>query len=299
MGPFWHLFLATSRPLVTIVASACVSVPASAPTLDELGSTAYRGIYEQPVRLTNGVYEGAPFVAGGASRPRVELVRELHVVGDLDGDARPETAALVAESSGGSGVRTYVAVVARREGWPTNVATRLIGDRVQIRRFAIEAGAVVLEIIAAGPNEAMCCPTAKRRLVLRLARDELAQVQSEDLGPLTLADLEGVTWRLVQLGRNVPASETVSVTVAFKGGQLHGSAGCNRYFGSVSDGPHELKPGPIGATRRACAPAIMAVEDRYLAALERVTQFGFHLGRLALTYRSADGIDTLLFEAEP
>lgn len=268
---------------------------------------AYGGIYEQPVTLTNGVYEGSPFVAGGASRRRVQLVRPLHAVGDLDGDAIPETAVLLAESAGGSGVRTYVAIVARRGKRPTNVATRLIGDRVQIRRLAIEAGAVELEIIAAGPNEAMCCPTAKRRLVLRLTRrawhaslwDELVQALSEDLGPLTLTDLEGVTWRLVQLGRNAPVPEAVSITVSFTEGRLSGSAGCNRYFGEISGGPHELKLGPLGATQRMCEPAIMAVEDRYLSVLERAMKFGFYLGRLALTYQSAEGIDALLFDAVP
>ena len=74
---------------------------------------AYRGIYEQPVTLTNDAYEGAPFVAHGASHPRVRLIRALHGVGELDGDAIPETAVLLAESAGASGVRTYVAIVAR------------------------------------------------------------------------------------------------------------------------------------------------------------------------------------------
>jgi heat shock protein HslJ len=302
-----HFCWATFLPLAVGIIAACASAPASAPTFDELGNLTYLGIYGQPVTLTNGVYEGPPFVAGGASRPRVQLIGPLHAVGDLDGVANPEIAVLLAESAGGSGVRTFVAIVTRREGRPANVATRLIGDRVQIRRLAIENGAVVLEIIAAGPNEAMCCPTAKRRLVLQLTRrawhasvwDELVQALSQDLGPLTLTDLEGVTWRLVQVGRNGPLPETVSVTATFKGEQLSGSGGCNRYFGSVSGGPHELKLGPIGATRRACEPSIMAFEDRYLAALGRTTKFGFHLGQLALTYQSTDGIDTLLFEAAP
>ena len=302
-----HFCLTAFLPLTAGMIAACASAPTTAPTLDELGSMTYYGVYERPVTLTNGLYEGTPFVAGGASRPRVQLIRPLHAVGDLDGDANPEVAVLLAESGGGSGVRTYVAIVARREKRPMNVATRLIGDRVQIRRLAVEEGAVVLEIIAAGPQEPMCCPTAKRRLVLRLARrawhtsvwDELVQVLAQELGPLTLTDLEGVTWRLVQFGRDAPVAETVSVTAAFEGDTLSGSAGCNRYFGSVSGGPHELKLGPMAATRRACEPSRMASETRYLAALQRTTKFGFHLGHLALTYRSAEGIDTLLFEAAP
>ena len=143
-------------PLLGVTVAACASAPATAPTLDELGRIAYRGIYEQPVTLTNGVYEGAPFVAGAASRPRVQLIDAPRAIGDLDGDGIPETAALLAESSGGSGVRTYVAIVGRHNGRPTNRATRLIGDRVQTRRLTIEGDTVVLEIIAAGPSEASC-----------------------------------------------------------------------------------------------------------------------------------------------
>lgn len=307
VSPYSCFCLAAFLLLTAGIIAACASAPVSTATFDELGNMTYRGIYEQPVRLTNGVYEGEPFVAGGASRPRVQLIRPLHAVGDLDGDADPEIAVLLAESAGGSGVRTFVAIVARRERRLINVATHLVGDRVQIRRLAIEEGAVVLEIIAAGPNEAMCCPTAKRRLVWQLTRrawhasawDELVQTLSQDLGPLTLTDLEGVTWRLVQVGRNRPMPEAVLVTATFKGEQLSGSGGCNRYFGSVSGGPHELKLGPIAATRRACEPSIMAFEDGYLAALGRTTKFGFHLGQLALTYQSTSGIDTLLFEVAP
>lgn len=56
----------------------------------------YRGIYDNAVTLRDGVYEGEPFVPGGASRPRVELLDMLPVLHDLDGDGIDDAAVLLA-----------------------------------------------------------------------------------------------------------------------------------------------------------------------------------------------------------
>ena len=60
-------------------ASACAGQQrpqaAGAPTADEVANLSYRGIEEAGgnVTLQGGSWEGAPYVEGGASRPRVTL----------------------------------------------------------------------------------------------------------------------------------------------------------------------------------------------------------------------------------
>ena len=76
-----------------------------------LESATISGIYENPIKLKDGRYEGEPFVPGGASRPTVTLLPEPRARFDVDGDGSPEWLAVLAESSGGSGTFLYLAVV--------------------------------------------------------------------------------------------------------------------------------------------------------------------------------------------
>ena len=45
--------------------------PGAAPTLEQLANMTYKGIYEHAITLTNGRWEGKPFVAG---RPAVSAL---------------------------------------------------------------------------------------------------------------------------------------------------------------------------------------------------------------------------------
>lgn len=56
------------------------------PRLEAVASVTYHGIYETPVRLVNGRFEGEPFAEGGVSRPMVQLIGNVLETGDLDGD---------------------------------------------------------------------------------------------------------------------------------------------------------------------------------------------------------------------
>ena len=104
----------------------------AAPTLEALGNIAYPGIYEEPVRLVNGVYEGEPFVAGGSARPRVELLADLYLTPDIDGDGSEDAFVLLNESSGGTGQFLYLAAVTRVEDGVRHAGTLRVGDRVDL-----------------------------------------------------------------------------------------------------------------------------------------------------------------------
>lgn len=84
--------------------------------------------------------------------------------------------------------------------------------------------------------------------------------------------------------------------IVFADNKFSGLAGCNRYFGGIKGkGPRDLAFGPIGATRMMCPNPMMQVENRYLRALQKVKQFSFMYGQLALSYQDDKGWRTMLF----
>jgi uncharacterized membrane protein len=124
----------------------------------------YRGIFAEPVRMTDGRYQGAPFVAGGASRPELLLIRERFARGDLSQDGTDEVVALLARSSGGSGTFFYLAVMKEVEGDLSNAETVLLGDRVRVESLEIFEGSLIVTLLEHGPEDPACCPS---RRVLR------------------------------------------------------------------------------------------------------------------------------------
>lgn len=155
------------------VAPGQESVP---PSIAEIGNATIEGIYDDPILLSEGVFEGEPFADGSASRPRVELL-DYHVSGELGASPGNETAAFLSENSGGSGTFLYLAVMGRDSGEIRNLGTVLIGDRVQVRGVRLEDGAIVVDVLQPGPDDPMCCPTELATRAWRLAGGELVEVE--------------------------------------------------------------------------------------------------------------------------
>jgi len=281
------------------VGSSCTSDKTGpAPTLMEAGEAEYSGIYDSPVRLIEGFYEGEPFAEGSESRPTVRLFPDIIAKGDIDGDGGDEAVVLLLEDSGGSGSFLYVAVLARRGVEIENRGTRLVGDRVQVRDMEIEGGELFMEVVQHGPEDAMCCPTQKARRKWTLAGDALLEGPSAISGKLSLDDLEGVKWALRQIDDSEPYTGDPSVSLIFENGKISGFSGCNRYFGKIiesSSGSIEIFE--IGTTRMACPDEVMKIECRYLAALGGATGYGFSAGRLVLICDTEDESTTLVFMA--
>ncbi len=281
----------------TSTASAAAPAPVT-PDIGTVANVAYRGVYDKPVQLQDGRYQGAPFVTDGASRPTVTLIDNVFITGDLDGDGRQEAVVLLAENSGGSGNGLYLAIVAIRNGVASNVATALVGDRVQVRSIAIDGSAVVLEVIQAGAEDAMCCPSEMARRRFEFDGSALREHGSESLGKFALTELEGSNWKLARFDVDEAAPTEPSITLTFTDGKIAGQSACNRYFATISPGeaPGSAEIGPMGSTMMACRPDIMTLEDRYLKALPRVDRLGFVAGRLALGFSDEGARHTLLFD---
>ena len=272
------------------------------PSVAEIGNATIEGIYDDPVLLEDGAYEGEPFVEGGASRPRVKLLDFYHT-GDMDGSGVDETVAFLSENSGGSGTFLYVAVMGRQDGEIENLSTAPVGDRVQVRDARVENGTVVLDVLQAGPDDAGCCPGELATRAWRLDGGELVEIEMDTpTRRLSVAELEGMQWTLRRFGWSDPYGGEPPITIVFEDGRVAGSSGCNRYFAAVTEGDIAggISVGQAGGTMMACPDEVMKVERRYLGALATVSDYGFMLGDLVLTYGTEDGeIAALFFEPGP
>lgn len=128
----------------------------------------------------------------------------------------------------------------------------------------------------------------------------------EPLPAETWLALEGPTWTLLAFVQPNPEDEAIplptelldgsEITARFAGGEVRGSAGCNRYHGSYTRRGDALILGPVAATEMACfEPAgVMDQEVRFLDLLARVA--GYHIYGDRLWLGTDDG-QILIFRA--
>ena len=285
-------------------AGAAAQTPAGAPagsgpdagplSLSALKSAPYRGIdgLKGSAKLSEGRWRGEPAAPGSATAAQLELVNDYVARGDLDGDGRDEAVVVLAHSPGGSGVFQYVAVLSQRKGRAVNVATALVGDRVQVRSVRVVDRRLLVDVVQAGPQDAACCPgqTAQRAWTLTGGKLKRAK-PTQAPGTLSVADIGSNEWVLTHWKSDERFGGESPPTLAMADGRLAGFAGCNRFNAAVSAGasPGELQVSAPATTRRACAEAEMAVETRFTQLVARVNRFAFMPGGLVLSYRTEDG----------
>lgn len=273
-----------------------------APTLKEIKNASYSGIegLKGSVKLVDGRWKGRPYKKGSASRPVVSLVGDFRITGDLDGDGTDEAVVLLNYAPGGTGQLLHLAVMARKKGKIQNLATTLIGDRVQIRDVRIEQKRIFVDVIQAGPKDAMCCPgeVTTREWTLEPGGKLNRYTVTAKPARLTLETIGNTEWILRSWDSKQPAPTRPAVTLIFKDGRFTGSSGCNNYFAPAKDGkiPGDVEVGAAGTTRKSCPANEKSVERRFLEQLVRVRKFGFLVTQLALSWEK-DGVwKTMLFD---
>lgn len=273
-----------SAGIVTEESAAEIATPLSA---EALRNASYSGIYEEPVPLVDGWYEGNAFDEANPPIFTVEYIENSELYGDLDGDGIDDAVVFLMERGGGTGAFIYVAAQFNQGGQPVDAGAVLIGDRVMVKTAGIVDGEVLLEAVVEGPGDAACCPSHKTRKDYALQEGMLAEVALEDaeLVRVSASDLDGTSWTLVELNYERPALEEPEVTIAYVGNQISGSGGCNNYTADFSlgeDNPFVLTIGPIASTMMDCPDPISEQESAYFAALQNASQWGYVIGRLAI-----------------
>jgi len=301
------------RQFLAIFASlACASAlatppPAPAPELQDLANAKYQGLIDVDgaITLSDGYWQGEPWVEGGVSAPSAQLVGALVAQGDLDYDGRTESVNLVNYSTGGTGQLLHLAISRFDEEGVDNFATVFLGDRVMVRDLRVEGVKIVTDLVQAGPHDGACCPgdvvTRTWRLQDGHLREEPADVRPQRLS----ADiLTGTKWVLSRWGFDETVENGITITLEYSDGKFTGRSACNRYFAGVSDAGDiagGISVASVGATRMACAGDNLAkADDRYLKALERVNRISFMAGELVLPWGQGSKFGSLYFtRAEP
>ena len=121
--------------------------------------------------LTDGEYREQ--AAPGSATETVVMITEHIAHGQLNG--QDAAAVVLVTDPGGSGTFYDLAVVVEQDGAPVNVATTLLGDRVQIKAVSIVGNEIIVEMVTHGPDDPMCCPTQDVVQTYALEGQELVQ----------------------------------------------------------------------------------------------------------------------------
>ncbi len=100
--------------------------------------------------------------------------------------------------------------------------------------------------------------------------------------------LRNYSWRLDHWeyqDSTVELLPKIELSLNFKGDQVLGFGGCNRFGGSFKQVKNQLSFGTLQATQRACEPSIMNQEFQFFSALESVNRMNLDTpGKLMLFY---------------
>jgi heat shock protein HslJ len=121
--------------------------------------------------LTDGEYREQ--AAPGSATETVVMITEHIAHGQLNG--QDAVAVVLVTDPGGSGTFYDLAVVFEQDGAPVNVATTMLGDRVQIKAVSVVGNEIIVEMVAHGPDDPMCCPTQDVVQTYALEGQELVQ----------------------------------------------------------------------------------------------------------------------------
>ena len=128
----------------------------------------------EPVTLKDGIYQEP--IPDSAASIYVSLLDEA-AFGQIAG--QPAAAVTLATNTGGTGTYIDLAVVIFAEGAATNVATTMLGDRVQVNSVEITAdGNIMVDMVEAGTDDPLCCPTQHVINTYALQDGQLVEVSS-------------------------------------------------------------------------------------------------------------------------
>jgi len=268
-----------------------------APTREQLLNANVAGVFEAPVTLTAGRYQGPPAEQGAASKPELSLWDSTIEFVDLDGTPPEEGIALLTSSGGGSGTFTHLGVFSVQDGKAGTLGIAPVGDRVQVFRLWHEPGKVLLDVVEPGPKDPACCPTQLARKSFGWREGKLQLLNSETVGGLSINLLAATDWMLVEMDGQPLAKGTMPPTTLIQYGKAAGFAGCSRYAAPITEAsPGAIKFGQMTITPKACDGPASEIESAFLERMRAVNSYSFLAGRLLLVApQDGQAPRTLLF----
>jgi len=295
--PGWTLCIPSADDAATLMAMSIGTAPEGL-SPQELANATYASEFTEDGTspLTDGVYS-EPAAPGSAAEIKVVLLPDTTAYGQLNGE--DVAAVVLATDSGGSGTFYYLHVMVSEDGQPAEVASTFLGDRVQINSISIADNQIVLDMVQAGPDDPMCCPTQQVVKTYQLQGDQLVETSSQVVGAqgASARTLEGTSWILTTLNGAEPLPDT-TITASFEAGaNLTGTDGCNRYGARYQVNGDQITITPGMSTMMACPEPIMKQATDYMAALESATNYQIQDDTLQLL--DADGNAVVTFVAQP
>jgi hypothetical protein len=166
---------AQEQPL-TQLAQSTLTAPLT-PTI--LGNLEYQVPQYGVARMTNGRYEQNTV---NANERWTAGVMNMTASGDLNQDGTEDAVVLLWANGGGSGQFEYLAAVLNQSGNPKNVATALLGDRVEVMSIEVRAKQIRVDLITQGLHDPMCCPTLEVVQTYELQGDTLKLISQQEIG---------------------------------------------------------------------------------------------------------------------
>jgi heat shock protein HslJ len=279
----WGLLAGCAKQESAAPATTTEMAKPTAPTRDQLLGATVTGVFDAPVTLTAGHYEGPPAEAGAASKPTLKLWESTIEFVDLDGAPPEEGFALLTSSEDASGTFSHLGVFGVQDGKTATLGVAPLGDRVQLFRLWHEPGKVLLDVVEPGPGEPACCPTQLSRKAFGWKDGKVQQLSSEVVGGLSINLLAATDWMLVEMdGQPLPAG-VMPPTTLVQYGKAAGFSGCNRYTGPITESaPGNVKLGELAVTRKACDAAASEIEAAFLDRMRATISYRFQAGGLLL-----------------
>lgn len=266
--------------MAQLVQMAQSAPPGLSPT--ELANATYPTQYTPSgsATLENGRFS-EPAAPGSATEITVRMTRYV-AYGELNG--QPAAAVVLVSDPGGSGTFYDLYAMVSQDGQPTAVASTMLGDRVDINSITIENNQIVVDMVQAGPDDPLCCPSQQVINSYELQGDQLLAVSSQEVAKQPAEDatsspqLAGPVWLWQQTLMNnddqfVPANPA-NYSVQFNAdGTLAVQADCNQVGGSYTlDGSQiTITMGP--STLAACPEGSLG--DQFVQNLSQANIYSF------------------------
>jgi hypothetical protein len=189
------------KPITFPLSSSLIAQSAAPLTPAILKNATYQIPERGAVTLTNGTYQAR------SGDPLSVALSDRMAFGDLNGDGSQDAAVILAVNSGGTGVFEYLVVVSDKDNKPQEIASVLLGDRVNIQNLSINKAKIRVKMLKHSPTDPLCCPSEaliqSYRLDLKTNELVVTSLDEEEKNP-DQPQVEDVPAPPLGTGDNVP-----------------------------------------------------------------------------------------------